>query len=90
MDEGLGVLVAEFGGTEQHDTRLVEGYCRTTIREIGIVLAEYLRRYCGIIAEYAEFLRLSLGVLFLYLPLHRLSEQTPRVEVVKSLRSAVL
>ena len=54
------------------------------------MLAEYLRRFCGIIAEYAEFLRLSSGAFFLYLPLHRLSEQTPRVEVVKSLRSAVL
>ena len=50
------------------------------------MLAEYLRRYCGIIAEYAEFLRLSSGAFFLYLPLHRLSEQTPRVEVVYSLR----
>ena len=39
------------------------------------MLAEYLRRYCGIIAEYAEFLRLSSGALFLYLPLHRLSVQ---------------
>ena len=39
------------------------------------MLAEYLRRYCGIIAEYAEFLRLSSGVLFLYLPLHRQTVQ---------------
>ena len=38
------------------------------------MLAEYLRRYCGIIAEYAEFLRLSSGAFFLYLPLHRLSK----------------
>ena len=60
MDEGLGVLVAEFGGTEQHDTRLVEGYRRTTIREIGIVLAEESRG-----ARHIETIGIVLQVCFL-------------------------
>ena len=60
MDEVLGILVAEFGGTEQHDTRLVEGYRRTTIREIGIVLAEESRG-----ARHIETIRIVLQVCLL-------------------------